>query len=140
MSPRRTSIDNLSVNDSVIVRPKCENGNKRYEGTIRVITYDYVNRGNKDWGQEKCVYVNFININDYHDILLQGWHIYCNIRGKVKQCYIARIEKNNNRITQLQVAEYDKEHHYLDPVLYTIRVDDVDSILITDKSYDYAKL
>jgi hypothetical protein len=115
-----------------------------YEGTVRNIRYSYVNRAAKHFGQEKNVYVSFLSTVAYNNLLLRGSLIFCNINNNnvALNCYISEIEKDtNNNITKLQVCKYDDENIYeLNPTKYTVSLDQIESMLITDTAFTFSKL
>jgi hypothetical protein len=144
-----TSIHNLSVTSPVFITPKPEHVHLSwkqkefcYEGTVRNIRYSYINKGAKHFGKEKNVYVSFLSADAYNNLLLRGSMIFCNINYVPFNCYISDIEKDtNNSITKLQVCIYDDENIYdLNPTKYTVSVDQIESILITDTAFTFSKL
>jgi hypothetical protein len=146
---KATSIDNLSVQSAVFITPKPEHIHHLwkqkefcYEGIVRNIRYSYINKGAKHWGKEKNVYVSLLSTTAYNNLLMKGSMIFCNINNVPFNCYISEIEKDaNNSITKLEVCMYDDENlHDLNARKYTITVDHIESILITDTAFTFSKL
>jgi len=146
---KATSIDKLSVQSPVFITPKPEHVHHSwkqkefcYEGTVRNIRYSYINRGAKHFGKEKNVYVSFLSAAAYNNLLLKGSRIFCNINNFPFNCYISEIEKDsNNNIIKLEVCIYDDENfHDLNARKYTITVDNIESMLITDTAFTFSKL
>ena len=145
-----STVDELSVRNSVIVRPKngmCHptwaNKNFRYEGTVRNICNHYINRGAKEWGKETVAYISFIDTEAYNNLLLQGSNIMCYLQGVLKCCYIITIVRDSsNNIWNLEVSIYDDEYNIANscPDVYIINLDNIESMLITDKGYNIQKV
>jgi hypothetical protein len=142
-------LDQLSVQNSVIIRPvpgMCHptwaNKNFRYEGTVKNIRYHYINRGAKDWGKEKVVYISFIDTESYNNLLLQGSNIMCYVHGNLLFCYITTISRDSsNNIWKLEVAVYDDEDTVRPfPITYNIPIDNIEAMLITSKVYQIQKV
>uniref|UniRef100_A0A6C0L905 Uncharacterized protein n=1 Tax=viral metagenome TaxID=1070528 RepID=A0A6C0L905_9ZZZZ len=141
-------LDKLSVLNPVIIRPKpemChptwENKNFRYEGTVKNIRYHYINGGAKQFGKEKVVYISFMDLEAYNNLLLQGSHIMCYVHNTLMTCYITTIARDSsNKIYKLEVAIYDDENIIRPyPIVYNINVSNIDSMLITEKMYQIQK-
>jgi hypothetical protein len=141
-------LDKLSVQSPVIIRPKdgmCHpawaNKNFRYEATVKNIRYHYINRAVKKMGKEKVAYISFINTDAYHNLLLQGSNIMCYVHSTLMSCYITTIARDSsNNICKLEVAIYDDEDISRPfPIVYTIDVSKIDSMLITDTGYNIQK-
>ena len=146
---KATSIDKLFVQSPVFITPKPEHIHLSwkqkefcYEGTVRNIRYSYINRGAKHFGKEKNIYVSFLSAAAYNNLLFRGSRIFCNINNFPFNCYISEIEKDtNNSITKLDVCIYDDENIYdINPKKYTITVDHIESMLITDTAFTFSKL
>ena len=141
-------LDQLSVQNPVIIRPIPEmchptwaNKNFRYEGTIRNIRYHYINRGAKHFGKEKVVYISFMDTDAYNNLLLHGTNVMCYVHNNLLCCYITTIARDSsNNIWKLEVAIYDDEDITRScPVVYTINLSNIESMLITDKGYNIQK-
>jgi len=141
-------LDKLSVQNPVIIRPRpemChptwENKNFRYEGTVKNIRYHYINGGAKQFGKEKVVYISFMDLEAYNNLLLQGSHIMCYVHNTLMTCYITTIARDSsNKIYKLEVAIYDDENIIRPyPIVYNIDVSNIDSMLITEKMYQIQK-
>jgi hypothetical protein len=141
-------LDKLSVLNPVIIRPIPEmchptwaNKNFRYEGTVKNIRYHYINGGAKQFGKEKVVYISFMDLEAYNNLLLQGSHIMCYVHNTLMTCYITTIARDSsNKIYKLEVAIYDDENIIRPyPIVYNIDVSNIDSMLITEKMYQIQK-
>lgn len=141
-------LDKLSVLNPVIIRPRPEmchptwaNKNFRYEGTVKNIRYHYINGGAKQFGKEKVVYISFMDLEAYNNLLLQGSHIMCYVHNTLMTCYITTIARDSsNKIYKLEVAIYDDENIIRPyPIVYNIDVSNIDSMLITEKMYQIQK-
>jgi hypothetical protein len=144
-----TILDDLTIHSSVIIRPIPENCNEswvnknfRYDGVVKNICMNYINRGAKHFGKEKVVYISFVDIEAYNNLLLKGSKVMCYIYGNLLNCYITSIIKDgSSNINYLEVAIYDDEDIYRkNPILYTIDINKIDSMLITDNGYLIKKL
>jgi len=136
-------IDTLSVYNSVIIKrhpiytySEWKDKTFRYEGTVKNVKDHYKNMGAKHWGKDKNVYIGFMKPDAYHNLLLQGSKIFCIIHGASLNCYITTISKDkNNMIEKLEVAIFDEESYSPFPITYRISVDNIESMLITEKAY-----
>jgi hypothetical protein len=144
-----TVYNSLTVHSPVIVRSNPEyvhptwcDKNFRYDGTVKTIREQYINRGAKHFGKERAVYVGFIDKCVYDNILMQGSMIMCYIHNNLLNCFIRNVLRDiSGVITSMQVAIYDDEditNFY--PITYTIDTSKIDSMLITDKTYIIQKL
>jgi hypothetical protein len=141
-------LDKLSVQNPVIIRPRPEMchptwANKifRYEGTVKNIRYHYINSAAKQLGKEKVAYISFMDLEAYNNLLLQGSHIMCYVHNNLMSCYITTIARDSsNNIYKLEVAFYDDDVIIRPfPIVYTINISNIDSMLITDKVYQIQK-
>lgn len=136
-------INSLSLYNSVIIKHHpiyTHSGWKdktfRYEGTVKNVKDHYKNQGAKHWGKDKNVYIGFMKPDAYHNLLLQGSKIFCVIHGSSLNCYITTISKDkNNIIENIEVAIFDEENYKLFPITYRISVNNIESMLITEKAY-----
>jgi len=114
----------------------------KYEGTVSNIFYQYINRGAPEFGKKKQVYIRFIDTSAYDNLLLQGSFIICSIRDRLYRCNIATIERDsNNTITKLCVSIYIEDDLFnLSTTIYPISIHDIDSMLITDETFDIKHL
>jgi hypothetical protein len=141
-------LDKLSVTSPVIIRPivemcypKWTNKNFRYEGTVKNIRYHYINLGAKDWGKEKVVYIGFMDLGAYNNLLMQGSNIWCSVHGNLMTCYITTISRDSsNNIVNLAVAIYDDDIIKPFPITYNISVNDIEGMLIKDGVYQIQKV
>ena len=112
----------------------------KYEGIIKDIKYDYINRGAPHWGRKKNIYIAFIDRSAYYNLLLQGSPIMCKINGIIANCYVKNIEKNQNCITKLEVCILDDSIYNLHEKIFKIDEKDIESMLITNKAYNCIKI
>jgi hypothetical protein len=112
----------------------------KYDGIIKNIKYDYINRGAPHWGKEKNVYVGFIDRSAYYNLLLQGSPIMCAINGIIKNCYVKNIEKNEKIITKLEICLINDDPYKFREKIFEIEEKDIDSMLITNKVYNCIKI
>lgn len=141
-----TSFNYLSLYDYITVSSNLFYSNYswklkdfKYDGIIKNIKYDYINRGATHWGKEKNIYVGFIDRSSYYNLLLQGSPIMCYINGNITNCYIKNIEKNEKNITKLEVCEITDIYRIYEQS-YKIEETDIYSMLITDKAYNCIKI
>jgi hypothetical protein len=144
-----TILDYLTIHSSVIIRPIPENchdswvnKNFRYDGVVKNICMNYINRGAKHFGKEKVVYISFVDLEAYHNLLLQGSRIMSYIHGNLLTCFITTISRDSsNNIIKLLVAIYDDDDIMKPfPITYNIDLSKVECMLISDKAYQIQKV
>ena len=145
-----TILDKLSVQSSVVVRPNLENChtswiNKsfRYEGTVKNIRYHFINMAIKMLGQQKCVYISFLDQSAYSNLLLIGSKIMCFIHNELQNCYIVNIIRDvSNNIVWLDVSINDESGKFIPVknIVHKISINHIDSMLITDTACNITKL
>jgi len=141
--------NSLTVHSPVIVRPNPQhihsswyNKNFRYDGTVKTIKEQYINRGAKNFGKERAVYIGFIDKCVYDNILIKGSKIICYIHSTLLNCFIRNVVKDTSGvITSMQVAIYDDDDIQRPyPITYTIDTSNIDSMFITNQGYIIQKL
>uniref|UniRef100_A0A6C0LFK4 Uncharacterized protein n=1 Tax=viral metagenome TaxID=1070528 RepID=A0A6C0LFK4_9ZZZZ len=87
------------------------------------------------YGFEVQYFVKFDKAS-YKSILLQGWHIYASMVGQIKRCIITSISDE-----ELKVQLYDPANGHL-PLQYdyTIKYENIDSILISPNAFTITKV
>jgi hypothetical protein len=136
----------LSPYQSVIIRPRQEHIHTswqdkdfRYEGVVKNVRYHYKNRSMKALGKDRSMYIGFLDTTAYHNLLLKGSLIICNVHDTPLNCFIVNIVKDaSNQILFLEVAIYDDEDVIRPfPITYKITVNSIDSMLITYEEYQF---
>jgi len=132
--------DSLTLRAPVIVQKLFST--EKYDGTVHCKKYRYINRGNKHFGKKNNVFISFIDHNAYNKLLLKGSPIICTINNSTMNCYIITIIRDNsNNIVQLEVAEDDDEKIITPfPLIYKIKFDQVESMLIISDAYKITTL
>jgi hypothetical protein len=152
MSKKIEDLDDLNVRDFVIIKPKyypkhLENNHSlsRYQGIVSALVAESENRGVTNSPIKTRLYVSFIDNTAYHNLLQIGYPLMCSIKNVgYKRCYVDTFVRENGLITTLTVGIDDA--CALLPMLlpnketYTIKIDDIVSILIMETAYTIYKV
>jgi hypothetical protein len=139
--------NSLTLYNPVIIRPNPEyihpswsNTKFRYDGTVKTIKEQCINKTSKVLVKERVVYIGFIDKCVYDNLLMKGSKIICFIHNNLLNCFIRNIVKDvSGVITSIQVAIYDDQDKPY-PITYTIDTTKIDSMLITNEAYIIQKL
>lgn len=138
-----------SVHESVIIKPNqlyihssWVDKNFRYEGTIKNIKEHYINRAVQRFGKVRSLYIGFIDNRAYNNLLIRGSLIMCYIRNTLlMNCYIINVIKDSSgNIISLDVSIYNDESIISEDYVYSINLNNVYSMLITEEAFLIQKL
>jgi len=131
--------DSLTIRTPVVVQCKFKPG--KYDGTVNNVIESYINKAAKHFGKERGVYISFIDDKKaYRELLMRGSKLMCFVNNTLMHCYIDTIiYDNSGNIASLIVAEEEETFRPF-PLTYTVPFENIDSILITSKAYDVARL
>lgn len=132
--------DSLAVRTPVVVQ--CKFKPCKYDGTVKSVNFSYINKAAKHFGKERDVYISFIDDKKaYRELLMRGSKLMCFVNNTLMHCYIDTIlHDNSGNIARLIVAEEEEETFRPFPTTFTVPFENIDSILITSKAYDVARL
>jgi hypothetical protein len=103
-----------------------------FQAKILHIDIEPLNRAQPKGFSDKYYYCEILD-KDIKDILLQGWVIYCVVRGKQEKCVITSLTQNN-----VTVQPYNPYEAYIPfQPEYTIQYSNIQAILLSQKAYRF---
>jgi len=114
--------------------------NKIWSGTVDKILPEPKYVGAPEYGLHNIHYVALDDPAAYDELLLQGWVLFCKIRGISERCSIREIKKDDTGAIQTLTVVKENGVITLYPTSYQVSKEDIKSIMIYLVAFDMTPL